>query len=273
MVQNALRSILDSDYKNWELAFIDDSSPTPGRPVCEDLLKDHLDQVKFYNTNMTPEEKKSSNGMVGQTMNKAVQESDADVAIMLCDDDALCPDYLKNLNDFFESNPDALACYSHVFRFNPAFENIEFVRKIYEETAYTADIRLAGSVDASQVAWRTSVHDKNVWFEEKRTKYLDYQFYTQLDEMIKGVPFSGFFAQYKGVHPTMLENHETDILWFGNTIDIPDCERTTSPSEICAIVEEKLKNGYLDEARRICDKGIELHPAETDLYKLLSIIH
>jgi len=38
MVRNALKSIKDLNYKNWELVFIDDGSKEPGRPIVEEIL-------------------------------------------------------------------------------------------------------------------------------------------------------------------------------------------------------------------------------------------
>jgi glycosyltransferase involved in cell wall biosynthesis len=41
-------------------------------------------------------------------MNESIKNSDAEVVIILCDDDALDPDYLENLNEYYEKNKTIL---------------------------------------------------------------------------------------------------------------------------------------------------------------------
>lgn len=272
MVRNALKSVLraNENHNDWELAFIDDSSSVPGRPICEEILGDHLSKIKFYNTNMTPEEKLKTGGMVGRSMNQAIKDSSADIVIMLCDDDAVCPDYFLNLSNFF-SNKNCLTCHSHVYQFNPAFEDIDHVFRPANGLNHMGEILLAGNVDASQVAWRREIHKRNIWFKENKTSYLDFSFYSDIDTVGK-TDFSGFYSQFKGIHPTALVLNELDEVWDRKSIDVPDCEVTTSVSELCTTIESYIKHGNLNEARRICEKSLGLHLCEPDLYKLLMVL-
>ena len=106
LVKIALKSILEHSYSNWEIAFIDDASEIPGKTIVEELLKEHLNKIKFYNTNDSIENKLSRGQEHGSIFGKyaqiAVEESDADYVLMLCDDDALYPGYLENLNKYFK---------------------------------------------------------------------------------------------------------------------------------------------------------------------------
>jgi len=264
MVRNALTSILRANehHQDWELAFIDDSSPTPGRPVCEEILCDHLDKVRFYHTGMTLEEKMRTGGMVGKTMNQAIRESDADIVIMLCDDDELHPEYLRNLSEYFETHEDEEACYSHVILYNPVFEKSEHAPLIGCALNHKGLIDPHMKLDASQVAWRPTVRAK---FDENRTKCLDARFYQQLPLLM----FSGFVGQYKGVHITQLGYWETKDVWTVRTIDTRDGELLTPVVVLEGLVKKYIDLGNGDEARRICEKAIELHPAHTNLYLLL----
>lgn len=271
MVKNALKSVLRANehYNDWELAFIDDSSSVPGRPVCEEILGDHLDKIRFYNTDMTPEEKLKTGGMVGREMNQAIKDSDADIIIMLCDDDAVCLDYFLNLSNFF-TNKSCLACHSHAYQFNPAFEDIDHVFRPAKGLNHMGEILLAGNVDASQVAWRREIHKKNIWFNKNQTVALDFSFYSGIDRLGK-TEFSGFYSQFKGIHPTRLVLNELHEFWDGKSIDSPDCEIATSVSELCTTIESYIKYGNLNEARRICEQSLKLHLCEPDLYKLLMV--
>jgi hypothetical protein len=207
MVRNALASVLRAGelYSNWELAFIDDASPTPGRPVVEEMLQGYLDKVRFYNTNCTDEV-----SIFGSFMNQAIKDSDADLALILCDDDELCVDYLKNLNNYFLCHPSVVVCYSHVYYFDPFRERSSDV--VFDSkwlNSYTGVVLLEDNVDASQVAWRTLCNKvRGCWFPSPKTRNLDAAFYSQLGE----APFSGFIGQYKGMHSMQLGQH-TEASW------------------------------------------------------------
>src|SRR5258706_11440151 len=51
IVKNALNSIKEMNYDNWELVFLDDGSVTSGESIVKDILKDSLHKVRFFNTN------------------------------------------------------------------------------------------------------------------------------------------------------------------------------------------------------------------------------
>ena len=122
-VRIALNSVLEHQYSNWEIAFIDDSSKIPGKPIVEEMLNGHLDKIKFYNTNDSVENKLSRGQEHGSIFGKyaqiAVEESDADYVMMLCDDDALYPGYFENLNKYFAEHVDENYVYSHIHTYNP----------------------------------------------------------------------------------------------------------------------------------------------------------
>lgn len=151
MVRNALQTILNNNetYKNWELAFIDDGSIKKGRPVVEEILKDHLDKVKFYYTNDSIEKKLSRGGsFFGQYMNKSIEESDAEICFWLMDDDFLFDDYFFNLNKWFNENKDEYICCCNWMRYFIPSNNVEIW------TAYNKERnRTKGGIWS--VAWRT----------------------------------------------------------------------------------------------------------------------
>lgn len=225
MVKNALISIKNLEYDNWHLAFIDDGSTKPGRPVVENILRDFLDKISFYNTNHSIDDKNRQGGsMVGGTMNLAIDESDASMALMLCDDDALLPTYLSNLNSWAEKHPDEHYCYSHVILYDPWKEtphlglNSKYLERQVGHKLFKFDrkknwfnkaqrVMPEAKLDASQLAWRTYCN-KKAKFPLKRTCHLDSAFYKELGRHYGHVGFSGFFGQYKGIHDDTLSLRE-----------------------------------------------------------------
>lgn len=224
MIKNALQTIIDLDYSNYQVAFIDDSSVVCGKKVCESFLPPNiLEKFKFYNTNQTLEEKKQQSigrqyggSIFGKIANDAIIESDAEYGIMVCDDDAIVPSYLKTLNDYFTSNPNVAYCYSKVYFYDPSKES-------YKESKPTSDCYDGGAynvinnhngliypvaqLDASQVCWNLLCNKQgNVWFPYPRTVALDMDLYNQLYSKYGACHPTNTYGEYKGLFKDQLGN-------------------------------------------------------------------
>ena len=216
IVLNALNSIKNSTYTNWELCFIDDSG--------DDKFKDTLlnfglpnEKIKYLPTYDSVETKQKNGGVrIGQYMNESIKNSDAEIAIMLCDDDALNHDYLNKLNFYFTINPTVLYCYSNLLFFNPDIETytdskteayINNFPSDYNLNRHKTPINPACKLDASQVAWRTECNKNGgVWFDELRLMNHDEDFYKKLFKSYGNCHPTGFIGQHKGVSENQLGN-------------------------------------------------------------------
>jgi len=212
LIKNALNSIKNSTYHNWELAFIDDGSPNyPGQPIVEEMFTEkELEKTTFYICKDTPEQKDLQGGSrMGHYMNQAIEDAlNTDIVVILCDDDALHEQYLGKLNDYFLNNPTVNYAYSHVIKFNPETEKFPLDMTIDRKwmlNRHTQPINPHCQVDASQVAWRYRAHEEsNISFPSPRTAALDAELYTQLYNTYGPCPFTGFISQYKGVFENQL---------------------------------------------------------------------
>lgn len=233
MVRGALRSVVRANehYQNWILAVHDDGSPTPVLPIVKEELGPLMtpDRVKVIRCGMTPADKLNHGCFLGLGMNTLIQRTDADIGVMLCDDDELIPDYLKNLDAFFTQNPGAESCYSHVVQFDPLTENTndlllapQLSRVITgkghpdyaEYNCYTEPINPFCKLDASQVAWRISVNkQKGVWFKYPLSRNHDAHFFRELYEKTGPTPYSGCFSQFKGIHTKQLTRIKDEDAW------------------------------------------------------------
>lgn len=224
LVKNALRSILDANEKhsNWELLFGDDGSSVAGRPIVENILRDHLDKVTFENSGMKIEEKIQKGLLIGLYANNHMRQSNADIGLILCDDDELHPDYLMNLSNFFGNNPNVDYCYSFANIFNPLIQTSKSVSDKIQSNKYNnhgLSINPSGKVDASQVAWRLSCcKQKNIWFREStKTNHekpwvsdTDKNFFDKLYDVCGECKQTGFLGQFKGIH-------DYQLVWHKNT--------------------------------------------------------
>ncbi len=76
-----------------------------------------IDKFTFHYIDNTIEQKKAQGGSIhGQYLNLAIQQSDADHVIILCDDDAIFPHFLTKLNVFLnkEENKDKKYFYHNI---------------------------------------------------------------------------------------------------------------------------------------------------------------
>lgn len=222
MVQNALKSINKSTYTNFTIAFIDDGSKSPGLPIVEQTLKPELlDKVIFYNTENTIEQKLQQGGSIfGKLANQAIKDTNCDLAIMLCDDDAITPGYLEYLNEYFKLNPEINHCYSKVLFYNPILEDYtksknttDYKHKgtTYELNHYSKPINPYCKVDSSQVAWRIKCNlESNIWFPYPQTRNLDASLYKELFSKYGLCYPTHFYGQCKGTFGDQLGNRYID---------------------------------------------------------------
>jgi len=206
MVRHALRSLRAQTHKDWELAFVDDSGPdsTVLNIVLEEL--GNKNGITVYNVGDTDAQKMARGySRFGAFWNQACRESDADIALMLCDDDALHPKYLANLNEWFTSNPQHNYCHSHVSPYDP-FTQLPATAPIQGFwTNYDTPIYPGCRVDASQVAWRLpQMKAAGIWFPEQQTANLDAAVYGAMHAAWGDCYPTGFLGQYKGVYGTAL---------------------------------------------------------------------
>lgn len=217
MVRNALRSIKDLQYKNWELVFIDDGSEISGQNIVQEVLKDYLDRITFYNTEDTIEDKIKQRGSYhGKFMNLAIRNSKADFVVILCDDDALTSWSLSELNRFFMMHPESMYCYSHIIPFDPFFQRPgpHLGRPKHWLNRYTKPIKPSCQVDSSQIVYRTvCVQEHGLSYKTPMTGALDADMFTQLEERYGLCPFTGSIIQYKGDFPDQMGKRSPELMF------------------------------------------------------------
>lgn len=216
MVINALNSFRQIKYDNYEIAIIDDGSVKyPIHNVLEDFEK--IKNVKIYYTNDNIDNKIKRGSIHGKYMNIAIKDSDADIVVMMSDDDAVHPDYFINLNNFYNLN-DVKYAYSHIIPFDPYIEIIDentifnLSKKSWNTRAEinlnkTISLNPYCNVDSTQISWKIECNKNDgVWFPEEQTKNLDASFYNQMYTKYGLCMFTGFYSMYKAFHSDQLGN-------------------------------------------------------------------
>ena len=218
LVQNALQSILDADeyYQNWHLAFGDDGSLYEGKPVVVSMLSDYLGQVSFYRSNLTFEEKMIQGTGVADMANSAMIHSDADIGVILCDDDKLRPTYLRDLADFYQRQTDVSYAYSYVTPYDPFTQEELDPSLVYKINRWHKPISPARKVDSSQVSWRIGpCIDQDAWFENvPGFRDVDRAFFDKLYSVFGDCQPTGLYGQWKGVHQYQLDQKRSEEDWW-----------------------------------------------------------
>ena len=209
LVRGALQSILDSTYKNWEVAFIDDTEdPVPGDKVSNEFMGDDS-RFRYIWTGDTDEAKGVRGGSnFGKTANEVMQSSDADICISCCDDDFLMPGYLEKLNEYYKANPEVMYSYCHFTLYNPIEEKYEDIKQRTEASNYlnwTHPINPFCQIDSSQGSHRLQEGNKaEIFYPHPQTTALDSVIFSKMFNNWGPAVFNGILGQAKGWFPKQL---------------------------------------------------------------------
>ena len=212
IVLNALNSLLNITYPEFEVHFIDDGSINKGEPIVRDVCSSIIDKFTFHYINNTIEEKKEQKGSIhGQYLNLAIEKSNADHVIILCDDDAIYPDFLNKFNDFLneEENKNKKYFYHKILLFDslkePYTESIKRnnLNLRYNEHNYPMCCR--GAVDSSQVTYdRKSFVDDGLSYPSPQTEMLDYFIFQLMYDKWGNAYNTNLISQVKSYNETNL---------------------------------------------------------------------
>jgi glycosyltransferase involved in cell wall biosynthesis len=207
MVRFALDSIEAQQYDDLEVAFIDDGSVIPGKPLVKQYS--FADKVRFYNTHDSKDKKIAQGGSrIGLMANRAMERSTSDICLMLCDDDALVEGYLAGLSEYYESHEFIAYSYGHVIPYKPRHNTKYGQIQSSGESVLNKNILPIDPycmVDASQVSWRTRAsYEAGVRFPHPQTSALDATLYKGLHSVFGPCVFNGLSAQYKGLDDDQL---------------------------------------------------------------------
>lgn len=218
IVKNALKSIMDISYPNFEVHFIDDGSINKGEPIVRDICNPIIDKFTFHYINNTVEQKRIQGGSIhGEYLNLAIKESDADHVIILCDDDAIFPHFLTKLNNFLnkEDNLNKKYFYHNMVLYDSLKEDyksgVERMDFSYFTNSHKTPINCAGRVDSSQVTYsRKDFIEYGLSYPSPQTSGLDMAIYNKMFSTWGPCEYSGLVSQVKS-------NNADNLVWKDRT--------------------------------------------------------
>jgi glycosyltransferase involved in cell wall biosynthesis len=218
IVLNSLKSILDISYPEFEVHFIDDGSTNRGEPIVKEVCSSIIDKFTFHYIDNTIEQKKAQGGSIhGKYLNLAIEQSDADHVIILCDDDAIFPHFLTKLNVFLnkEENLDKKYFYHNMVLYNSLTEpyTVGAERKdlSYFTNQWKTPIHCSSRVDSSQVTYsREAFFNDGLSYPAPQTSGLDAAIYEQMFQKWGPCYYSSLISQVKS-------NNEDNLIWKDKT--------------------------------------------------------
>jgi glycosyltransferase involved in cell wall biosynthesis len=222
IVLNALQSIKELSYDNWQLDFIDDSGDDAFK---ETLMNFGLDNSKVnYIASYDSEETKRSIGgsRHGHFMNESIKNSDSDIIVILCDDDAIVNRSFEYLNEYYQLNPEVNWAYSKVYFYDPTKESYldgktedqltyRHHGSTYTLNQYSDPLIPMGKIDGSQITFRSKVFKEgNLWYPSPQTRNLDASIFEQIIQKYGYCYPTFIYGQYKGAFADQLGNRWTD---------------------------------------------------------------
>jgi hypothetical protein len=192
-------SVLDEDYSDFELAICDDGSDVHISDVLDDMGIEQDDQIQWYRLDDDAEYKRAYGSRAGMMLNDAMSNSNADIAIILCDDDMIYPSYFQGLSDFYEQNPDVGYSFGYVSLYDPTNSEFPPADNFDSSLNHAAPVWPVNMVDASQVSWRLrDSYGLVTYFPEQQTINLDASAWGPLSAKFGPCIPNDLRAQYKG---------------------------------------------------------------------------
>lgn len=140
-LQDAINSVFEQSYKNWEIIFWDNCSTDESPQIA----KQYGEKVKYFRSEF--------NTVLGEARNRAIEKANGKyIAFIDCDDIWCDSDKLKDQVEMMDTNPDFGLCYGsieEIFTDNTHFRNVFTLYEsgdIFENLLYQFDISIITSM-------------------------------------------------------------------------------------------------------------------------------
>jgi hypothetical protein len=224
IVLNALHSIKNLNYDNWELHFIDDSGDDSFKDILFSYGFDNK-KVKYSAIYESDETKiKKGGSSHGHYINEAIKNSEADFTTILCDDDALVKDSFLQLDFFIKQNKSLEWFYNRVYFYDPSKEfylnsnsrtevQQNNYKSFYDLNNYFEPINPQNRVDGSQVIYKNSLFKNNlVRYPYPQTMNLDSSILGQIYRVSGPCWPSYVYTQYKAAFADQMGNRSSTFI-------------------------------------------------------------
>ena len=166
-IQNAIQSIIDQTFKNWELIIVDDGSEDETKRIVSNFENPRIRYEKIEHQ-----------GNLSKVRNIAIQMATSELAVVQDSDDQSFPDRLEHIwNAYCKSKADVIY-HDFYIRFFDATRNA-FSRRMRRVGEYHQDLMIQSQYLPGQVAYKVKTAKKYP-YNEKVTVMDDFIFLIEL---------------------------------------------------------------------------------------------
>lgn len=212
-IQNACKK-----HDNISISVIDDSAISDNNfklnAEKSSSFQNLNNKVKIFEVGCSIAKKiEIGDSIFGKKANEALEDSNADIVFMLCDDDAVHKNYFYELNNFYIKENDCKYSYAHIIPvYGVIDDNIFECKKFnlsHKLNKNTKDINPQNRVDASQVSWRLKDWKKSgIKFPYPQTANLDSKIYGSMFKHWGSCRFNKLISQYKSFNKYQLGHRQ-----------------------------------------------------------------
>lgn len=108
-LEESIQSVLDQEYKNWELLLIDDGSSDRSTDIAKNFAAKYADKIKYLN------HQNHSNKGSSESRNLGLANAEGDLIAFLDADDIFNQKYLQNQVGIFHKTDATMVCEATVY--------------------------------------------------------------------------------------------------------------------------------------------------------------
>jgi spore maturation protein CgeD len=155
-IGEAIDSVINQSFMDWELLIIDDFSTDGAAKIIEEYAK-YNPKIIVLRSDLEPDHSVITVNRYAHNTNLAFKQSRGEYITYLCDDDYFLPDRLERMKKYLDENPEVMICYGQQGRITMDGDSfIEMEPRVSPpivESAY-------GIIDQSSVMHRRSLFNE-----------------------------------------------------------------------------------------------------------------
>ena len=248
-IEEAIQSIINQTYKNWELIVVDDGSTDRTSELFKTFAATDS-RIKYYY---------QSNSKQGYARNTGIKNSEADLIAFLDADDLWLPTKLAvQLAVFNESDCDLLFSNAYIFEskfeinsFNSFSKNFQVIASEYQNEAGLSEFLYYNRIPTLTALFKKKIIH-NAGFFSSRAVCEDYEMWLKL--LVMGYKFKSISTPLAAYRVHQNSSTSNDKLAIDDCIDvIHSLEVSTSQHKFNHLFSRFLKVWYERKLNMICN--------------------
>lgn len=259
-IREAIRSVLNQTFPDWELVIIDDCSTDSSVEIIKEYLSDQ--RIRLYQN--------AGNKGCPFTLKRMMQESRADIVGILDGDDVLTEDAIAAVMEEYQNNPQCGVFYS---KYDYCDSNLNFLYHGVDGKMETGKNNIHSARACAFRAYTKKAYNMTSGYDEKRIYAEDRDLILKLEEVTSFCFINKVLYKYRVLEDSQSHYPKTKIIGALAHIDakydayqrrlntaIPNLTKNQMSYEFIDAIFFSLKIGDFGRAADYLVKHIKLNP-------------